>query len=148
MESGFEAVWSRVTGGSVQDNADATLDNWIREEARGIRVYETLLRSRLPDPVRKTFRQILNIKHRQLKQLQVMVFLRTGDTIAVLNDDESAPASLPHGLRERYRSEVEQAARYRLFQTKQPDLTALSTQLAEEDERIAQRLRILMTGLF
>ena len=58
----------KVTGGSVQDNADATLDNWIREEARGIRVYETLLRSRLPDPVRKTFRQILNIKHRQLKQ--------------------------------------------------------------------------------
>ncbi len=148
MESGFESVWSRVTGGSVQDNVDAALDHWIREEARGIRVYETLLHSRLPDPVRKTFHQILNIKHRQLKQLQVMVFLRTGDTIAVLHEDKEDSASLPYKLRERYRAEAEQAERYRRFQTKQPELSALSTRLAEENEGIAQRLRMLLTRLF
>ncbi len=147
MEAGFASVWNRVTGTNTAENELAKLQRWIRDEAEGARSYETLLHGRLPAPAAETLRGILRQQRRQLRQLQTLYYLRTGDTLAVSLPERREMQPWMKALRERYDAALTQAEGYRQAASERRDTAALCAMLAEEKEGQAIRLRQLAERL-
>jgi hypothetical protein len=147
MESGFAAVWERVTGDLPAKDEQAKLRRWIEDEAHSIRAYEALLRTGLPRAAQETLRQILSEKRIRLKRLQTVVFLRTGDIHVVSLPEEPKPPTLLRSLRSRYAAELAQAESFRRAVSGGSDLREICAELAEGNRLTAERLRSLAERL-
>ena len=147
MEADFASVWNRVTGTNTAENELATLQRWIRDEAEGVRSYEALLHGKPPAPAVETLWAFLRQQRRQLRQLQTLYYLRTGDTFAVSLPERREMQPWMKALRERYEAALTQAEGYRQAASKRRDTAALCAMLAEEKDGQASRLRQLAERL-
>ena len=149
MDSGFTAVWSRVTGVPPGEDELTALRRWLRDEAEGIRAYEALLRGRFPTAAERTLRALLQTERRHFCRLQVLYYLRTGDNWTPPPPGPQQGRSWMKALRERYAAAIAQEESYRRFAASEKrDLAALCAALAKEEEAQAALLRKLISRLF
>ncbi len=147
METGFAAVWRRVNGADPAIDERAKLRRWILNEDLSIRQHESLLSLRMAAQVRGALQQMLLEKRRQLKKLQTMFCLRTGDTIVPKPDPVPPVTSLLKGLRDLYASALASAKNYENAVAEDKELAALCVSLAEAELDRASRLRELAERL-
>ena len=147
MDSGFEAVWRRVTAMQTTDDEQTRLRRWIKDETAAERIYALQHRYSADRRVRETLEEILRAKRQLIRQLRAFFFLRTGERLA-LNLPETRPVPLLTVLRERYEEEIKLAESYRkAASTVRPDTAALCKQASEASERNARLLRRLLERL-
>ncbi len=147
MEADFASVWSRVTGTRPSEDELTKLRRWIRDEWEGIAADEALLKQRIPAPVRMALRALLQQEKHQLRKLQALYYLRTGDVCVPPKTNRQTPVPLMKALRERYAAILTQADDYRQSPEGTRDLARLSAGLAAEKEAHALRLRQIVESL-
>ncbi len=147
MDADFASVWSRVTGGRPAEDELTKLRRWLRDEAEGIRSYETMLRYRLPPHARETLGTLLKTERRHLRQLRTLYYLRTGDSWLPPKPEEQEQPPLMKSLRERYAAVLAQEESYRQAASERRDTAALCESLAGEEAANAAQLRELTRRL-
>ena len=130
-------------GESSQAYAPALLAH-LGDVVDAYRVYRALARRG-----EKTFAAIAADKQRQAKRLAAAYFLITGTPYTAKPTPMPRPMPLPQAIRERYQWEQAKAAAFRkeAAAVADPCLAELYTELADESEAHAQRLRGIMERL-
>lgn len=147
MEGDFASVWSRVTGERPTEDAQTKLRRWIQDESEAIYVYRCMLRGRVPSQARETLAVLLKEENRELRRLQTLYYLRTGDILVPVPPQERKKQPLLSALRERYAVVLMQAESYRQASALPHDLQALCGELASEKDGQALLLRQLTARL-
>ena len=147
MEADFASVWSRVTGERPTEDAQTKLRRWIQDESEAIYVYRCMLRGRVPSQARETLAVLLKEENRELRRLQTLYYLHTGDILVPAPPKERKKQSLLSALRERYAVVLMQAESYRQASALPHDLQALCGELASEKDGQALLLRQLTARL-
>ena len=147
MDADFSSVWSRVTGVRPPEDELTRLRRWMGDETRELHACEELLRGHLPAPVRDTLTAVLRVKRRDLKELQTMYYLRTGDSWPQPKPEKRKRETLMNALRERYAASMDMADGYRGCASERRDLSSLCAELAENEEANARKLRGLIKRL-
>ena len=147
MEADFASVWSRVTGERPTEDAQTKLRRWIQDESEAIYVYRCMLRGRVPSQAHETLAVLLKEENRELRRLQTLYYLRTGDILVPLSPQERKKQPLLSALRERYAVVLMQAESYRQASALPHDLQALCGELASEKDGQALLLRQLTARL-
>lgn len=147
MEADFASVWSRVTGERPTEDAQTKLRRWIQDESEAIYVYRCMLRGRVPSQARETLAVLLKEENRELRRLQTLYYLHTGDILVPAPPQERKNQPLLSALRERYAAVLMQAESYRQVSALPHDLQALCGELASEKDGQALLLRQLTARL-
>ena len=147
MEADFASVWSRVTGERPTEDAQTKLRRWIQDESEAIYVYRCMLRGRVPSQARETLAVLLKEENSELRRLQTLYYLRTGDILVPVPPQERKKQPLLSALRERYAAVLMQAESYRQASALPRDLQALCGVLASEKDGQALLLRQLTACL-
>ena len=106
-----------------------------------------MLRARVPSQARETIAVLLKEENRELRRLQTLYYLRTGDILVAVPPQERKKQPLLSALRERYAAVLMQAESYRQASALSHDLQALCGELASEKEGQALLLRQLTARL-
>ena len=146
MEADFASVWSRVTGERPTEDAQAKLRRWIQDESEAVWAYRCMLR-KVPSQARETIAVLLKEENRELRRLQTLYYLRTGDILDPAPPQERKKQPLLSALRERYAAVLMQAESYRQASALPHDLQALCGELASEKDGQALLLRQLTACL-
>ena len=147
MEADFASVWSRVTGTDPAENELTMLQRWIRDETATVRSFEALLRRRLPSPAAETLRVLRRRQQKQLRLLQTLYYLRTGDTLMISLPEAPEKQPLMKALRESYEAALNRAESYRRATAARRDMAEACAKLAEEKNAQAAALRQLTERL-
>ena len=147
MEADFASVWSRVTGERPTEDAQAKLRRWIQDESEAVWAYRCMLRAKVPSQARETIAVLLKEENRELRRLQTLYYLRTGDILDPAPPQERKKQPLLSALRERYAAVLMQAESYRQASALPNDLQALCGELASEKDGQALLLRQLTACL-
>ena len=147
MEADFASVWSRVTGERPTEDAQAKLRRWIQDESEAVWAYRRMLRGRVPSQARETLNTLLRDENRELRRLQTLYYLRTGDVLVPATPEERKKQPLLSALRERYAAVLMQAESYRHVSALPHDLQAICGELASEKDGQAIKLRQLTACL-
>ena len=144
MGASFEEVWSRVTSGA--DDGQAELRRRIRREAEIRRLCEAQLRQRIGPAARETLSLLGRHAAGRLRQFRTLHFLTSGDAWQP-PETLPGPMPLPQALREIYRRRSDGAAAEEAPGRNRPDAEALFRQTAEEARTDAALLRRLAEKL-
>ena len=147
MEADFASVWSRVTGERQTEDAQTKLRRWIQDESEAIYDYRCMLRGRVPSQARETLAVLLKEENSELRRLQTLYYLHTGDILVPALPKERKNQPLLSALRERYAAVLMQAESYRQASALPRDLQALCGELASEKDGQALLLRQLTARL-